>query len=62
MTENSYIAPKGDYKLIIKDRQSKEEILIIESEDCQELISIASEYDKQKFSFTLLGKDIFLSE
>ena len=59
---NNYIAPKGDYKLVIKDRQTGEEILELESENQQELLTIIDQYDRKKFSHILTGKDIFLAE
>ena len=59
---NNYVAPKGDYKLVITDRQTGEEILELESEDQQELLTIIDQYDRKKFSHILMGKDIFLAE
>lgn len=59
---NNYVAPKGNYKLLIKDRNTGEEIMQINSENQQELIAIMEQYDTNEFSCLLTGNDIFLSE
>lgn len=59
---NNYVAPKGNYKLLIKDRNTGEEIMQINSENQQELITIMEQYDTNEFSCLLTGNDIFLSE
>lgn len=59
---NNYVAPKGVYKLTITDRQTGEEIIELESKNQQELLTIMDQYDRKKFSYTLMGKDIFLAE
>ena len=59
---NNYVAPKGNYKLLIKDRNTGEEIMQINSENQQELITIMEQYDTNEFSRILTGNDIFLSE
>ena len=59
---NNYIAPKGNYKLIIKDRDSGEEIMVMESEDKRELLEVMEQYGEKNFSFLLTGNDIALSQ
>jgi hypothetical protein len=59
---NNYIAPKGNYKLIIKDRNSGEEIMAMESEDKRELLQVMEQYGEKNFSFLLTGNDIALSQ
>ena len=59
---NNYIAPQGNYKLVIKDRDSQEEIMSMESEDKGELIEIMNQYGANNFSFLLTGNDIVLLE
>lgn len=60
--DNLYIAPKGDYKLIITNKKTKEKAFQSESQNQTNLIQIMDQFPRSQYSRLLTGKDVYLYE